>query len=201
MSTQETAALIESVNNMTATVAGKMGQIDQRMDKAESDTQSAIDRLNAGHLDSLILVKNQNAIDLGIPTKLYQRLVAYWTGQGDGGGTVWVDAVKLQTNYQGHYIKVNISTYQRGYQSGISGTVNIRAATNNFANPKVDKFIITNESAADVSAYFRITDYDGTVIVPDENGVHQVPEGTKIKIQTKLTQYWQMSAIVDIQTL
>lgn len=37
MSTQETAALIESVNNMTATVAGKMGQIDQRMNTAESD--------------------------------------------------------------------------------------------------------------------------------------------------------------------
>ncbi|QYJ72457.1 hypothetical protein K0H59_05215 [Shewanella sp. FJAT-51649] len=37
MSTQETAALIESVNQMTATVAGKMGQIDQRMTNAESD--------------------------------------------------------------------------------------------------------------------------------------------------------------------
>ncbi|MEL4255222.1 hypothetical protein AAEH95_08950 [Shewanella xiamenensis] len=31
MSTQETAALIESVNQMTATVAGKMGQIDQKV--------------------------------------------------------------------------------------------------------------------------------------------------------------------------
>jgi len=37
MSTQDTAALIESVNNMTATVAGKMGQIDQRMNVAEQD--------------------------------------------------------------------------------------------------------------------------------------------------------------------
>ncbi|CAK2830246.1 putative Tail fiber protein [Vibrio crassostreae] len=34
MSTQDTAALIESVNNMTATVAGKMGEIDQKVDKA-----------------------------------------------------------------------------------------------------------------------------------------------------------------------
>lgn len=32
MSTQETAALIESVNQMTATVAGKMGEIDQKID-------------------------------------------------------------------------------------------------------------------------------------------------------------------------
>lgn len=35
MSTQETAALIESVNQMTATVAGKMGQIDQKVIAAE----------------------------------------------------------------------------------------------------------------------------------------------------------------------
>lgn len=40
MSTQETAALIESVNNMTATVAGKMGDIDQRMTTAENDFNS-----------------------------------------------------------------------------------------------------------------------------------------------------------------
>ncbi|USD30873.1 hypothetical protein J8Z24_18095 [Pseudoalteromonas sp. SCSIO 43201] len=37
MSTQEIGALIQSVNNMTGTVAGKMGQIDQRMDQAETE--------------------------------------------------------------------------------------------------------------------------------------------------------------------
>lgn len=37
MSTQDTAALIESVNNMTATVAGKIGEIDQRVNQAESE--------------------------------------------------------------------------------------------------------------------------------------------------------------------
>lgn len=37
MSTQDTAALIESVNNMTATVAGKMGEIDQRVVIAEQE--------------------------------------------------------------------------------------------------------------------------------------------------------------------
>ena len=35
MSTQETADLIESVNNMTATVVGKVGEIDKRVDAAE----------------------------------------------------------------------------------------------------------------------------------------------------------------------
>lgn len=36
MSTQETAALIESVNQMTATVAGKMAQIDQKVVVAQT---------------------------------------------------------------------------------------------------------------------------------------------------------------------
>lgn len=36
MSTQDTAALIASVNGMTATVAGKMGQIDQKVTAAEA---------------------------------------------------------------------------------------------------------------------------------------------------------------------
>lgn len=42
MSTQETAALIESVNQMTATVAGKMGQIDQKVAFAEQKFNSNI---------------------------------------------------------------------------------------------------------------------------------------------------------------
>lgn len=42
MSTQETAALIEAVNNMTATVAGKMGQIDQKVAEAVQKTDSFI---------------------------------------------------------------------------------------------------------------------------------------------------------------
>lgn len=42
MSTQETAALIESVNNMTATVAGKMGEIDTKVDEAVNAVPQAI---------------------------------------------------------------------------------------------------------------------------------------------------------------
>ncbi|MDI7855084.1 hypothetical protein ACSTID_14690 [Vibrio parahaemolyticus] len=197
----EFAALVESNRRLTETVEGKAGEIDQRVEQFEQESQAAIDRLNQGNLESLILVKNQNAIDLGLPTKPYQRFVAYWTGQGDGGATAWVDLTKLQTNYQGHYIKVNMSTYQRGTQNGISGTVNIRCATSNFVNPKVDNFIISNESSADVSSYFRLVNMDGTIISPDESGVYSVPEGTKVKVQVKVTVYWQLSAVVDVQTL
>lgn len=46
MSTQETAALIESVNNMTATVAGKMGEIDQKVDEATASVPSTIKNMS-----------------------------------------------------------------------------------------------------------------------------------------------------------
>lgn len=42
MSTQEIGALIQSVNDMTGTVAGKMSQIDQRVADAESEYQALI---------------------------------------------------------------------------------------------------------------------------------------------------------------
>lgn len=40
MSTQEIGELIGSVNDLTQTVAGKVGEIDQRMDEAEQDFES-----------------------------------------------------------------------------------------------------------------------------------------------------------------
>lgn len=45
MSTQETAALIESVNNMTATVAGKMGEIDQSVVDATNNFNQKINEV------------------------------------------------------------------------------------------------------------------------------------------------------------
>ncbi|NRD72695.1 hypothetical protein HQQ94_05415 [Shewanella sp. VB17] len=42
MSTQETGALIESVNNMTATVTGKMGEIDKKVNHATESVPNAI---------------------------------------------------------------------------------------------------------------------------------------------------------------
>jgi hypothetical protein len=44
MSTQDTAALIASVNSMTATVAGKMGQIDNKIDEMDTRFQSEVDK-------------------------------------------------------------------------------------------------------------------------------------------------------------
>lgn len=42
MSTQDTAALIESVNNMTATVAGKMGEIDNKVVELENSVPNTV---------------------------------------------------------------------------------------------------------------------------------------------------------------
>ncbi|MGI2068099.1 hypothetical protein [Shewanella sp. MF08487] len=42
MSTQETAALIASVNQMTATVAGKVGQIDSKIDEMDTRFESEL---------------------------------------------------------------------------------------------------------------------------------------------------------------
>ncbi|MGL1164899.1 hypothetical protein ACSTKZ_15145 [Vibrio parahaemolyticus] len=44
MSTQEIGALIDSVNEMTATVAGKMGEIDQKVDQSIEEFQSEVDK-------------------------------------------------------------------------------------------------------------------------------------------------------------
>ncbi|EOD9110299.1 hypothetical protein ACJRNF_004600 [Vibrio parahaemolyticus] len=47
MSTQEIGALIESVNEMTGTVAAKMGEIDNRVDEAEQEYRNLIDGIRS----------------------------------------------------------------------------------------------------------------------------------------------------------
>ncbi|NRD72693.1 hypothetical protein HQQ94_05405 [Shewanella sp. VB17] len=51
MSTQETGALIKSVNNMTATVAGKMGEIDKKVNAAKSSFNSWMDTTKAVNIN------------------------------------------------------------------------------------------------------------------------------------------------------
>ncbi|MEL4429505.1 hypothetical protein [Shewanella mangrovisoli] len=73
MSTQETAALIESVNNMTATVAGKMGQIDQKVETSKQDYESF--KANADSRFRRSLANSGNMIKLDLrhlnPDKFY----------------------------------------------------------------------------------------------------------------------------------
>lgn len=58
MSTQETAALIESVNNMTATVAGKMAQIDQKTQENTAKVDTELARILT-KLPRIIITRNQ----------------------------------------------------------------------------------------------------------------------------------------------
>lgn len=58
MSTQDTAALIESVNNMTATVAGKMGEIDQRVVTAENEFDKFMEEAR-GEMSHILVSRNQ----------------------------------------------------------------------------------------------------------------------------------------------
>ncbi|MGR3968801.1 hypothetical protein [Shewanella sp. 1180_01] len=57
MSTQDTAALIESVNNMTATVAGKMGQIDKKVADKIAEVNGTMNNL---FLDSRFGIQPSN---------------------------------------------------------------------------------------------------------------------------------------------
>ncbi|WP_299492956.1 hypothetical protein [uncultured Shewanella sp.] len=62
MSTEQTADLIESVTELTATVAGKMGDIDNRMTQAETDYQTFKDE--ASTLFQHSLTENGDLVDL-----------------------------------------------------------------------------------------------------------------------------------------
>lgn len=58
MSTQETAALIESVNQMTATVAGKMAQIDQKTQENAAKVDFELSKIQT-KLPRLVMTHNQ----------------------------------------------------------------------------------------------------------------------------------------------
>lgn len=98
MSTQETAALIESVNNMTATVAGKMGQLDQKVLQLESAASVAI----FSEMNKEVFLNNETGKDsnngtVNSPVKsIYKALSLV-----PNGGTVIVRCLSNLTNLYG----------------------------------------------------------------------------------------------------
>ncbi|RBO82637.1 hypothetical protein [Marinomonas aquiplantarum] len=62
MSTQDTAALIESVNKMTDTVSGKVGEIDAKSLELERRVDDSLDALNL-RLPRLLVTKNMQMMD------------------------------------------------------------------------------------------------------------------------------------------
>ncbi|EMY6817441.1 hypothetical protein ABCL21_004459 [Vibrio parahaemolyticus] len=76
MSTQEIGALIESVNEMTGTVAAKMGEIDNRVDEAEQEYLDLIQGIRSD-FPFYRLTKNQEL-------KINNSLTVGTTGTPDG---------------------------------------------------------------------------------------------------------------------
>lgn len=91
MSVEENAALIESVENMTATVAGKMGKIDQKVEDSIQDMRNFIDVVNIVDRSYLIntatpaKILNANGVPLGYGAYLF---IAKVEGTGTGNTTV-----------------------------------------------------------------------------------------------------------------
>ncbi|MGR5061968.1 hypothetical protein [Photobacterium sp. DNB22_13_2] len=198
---QQIGALVEASNDLTKVVNGKIGKIDQRMDKAEKDTQATIDKLNSGHLDSLIIVKNSAGIGLLEPKDTYRRVVTQYTGDSDAGTDHFVDLFSFKTQYAGHYIKVFLSSYQRGRQLGVSGELSIRANSNPFTSPPIDEMLISFSAGDDISSYIQVLNSSGEVIEPNEHGIYSFIDMEVMTIQVLVKQYWQVSAVVDIQAM
>lgn len=64
MSTQETAALIESVNNMTATVAGKIAEIDAEVERGIVQVKTLVTKGHGNYVITGSVLANQ-WIDVG----------------------------------------------------------------------------------------------------------------------------------------
>ncbi|MEE7945127.1 hypothetical protein WOC35_19415 [Vibrio parahaemolyticus] len=190
--TQDIANMVQAANNLTGEVAGKMNAIDQRMDQAEQETDAAIARLNAGNLDSLILVKNQRGIDIGFG-KIYQRFVCAFTGESDGGGNAWMDLLKLQGDYNGQALEVNFGTYNRGNYLGANGRVAIRFASYGGTVSRMTIAAVTN----DVTSYFKVFNASGVEVVKDANGYYELGYQEKATIKVLVKQYYQVNAVVD----
>ena len=197
---QDIAALVASSDNLTQAVEGQVLQIDQKINQMISNTDAAINRLNTGHLDSLILIANKAGVDLDTVAQPYYRFLAKYTGESTGGTTKFMDLLSFSPSYGGHYIHVNLSSYMRGSITGASGFISIRAANDaNITNK--NELLISSAGGQDMTSYFQVVDESGTVIIPNPNGGYSLSEGSKIKIQVKVTHYWQLSAIVDVLSM
>jgi hypothetical protein len=85
MSTQETAALIQSVNQMTATVAGKMGQIDTKVAQKITELNTWKSGLKADQMEGV--ARYAKTIDLtGLSPDYFFPVFWSFPGNNHGGG-------------------------------------------------------------------------------------------------------------------
>ncbi|MFD2178521.1 hypothetical protein [Veronia pacifica] len=190
---QQLAEVVSSANELTEEVSGKMGQIDLNIKQAKKDTQTAIQKLNEGNLDSLVLVKNQKGIDIG-SGKTYQHFVCSYAGQSDNGDDVWMDLLHWSADYTGHVVEIKINSYHRGAHYGTSGRINVRYASR--PGEKNTATIVINEEASNIVPYFKIFDSKGNEVISNSSGVYDVDYMDKITIKVLVKRYFQVNAIV-----
>jgi hypothetical protein len=197
----EFAALVESNRRLTETVEGKVGEIDQRMDQAEQESQAAIERLNAGHLETLIFTSNKAGIDLNGDTSIYRRFYAGYSGASDGGSTQWKNLFTDKSSYSGDTYFITHSSFQRGNSTGAYGVLCVRESHSDSSgvNSVTSIFIepvTTNAAKSD----FRVVNELGEVIVPNETtGAYEIDgAGVKYSVQVYVRQYKQVNCLVDV---
>lgn len=170
MSTQETAALIESVNQMTATVAGKMAQIDASL----SASTQKIEKGQVGQVGIQLL----NLSSLGVNPPLvidqqqfphsreFQKSI-YVTGQGDAnpdgsiGTDAWVDVLEIYPSYGGLMARLEFMQAQRGLNTFIVESCLLRAVKRTVEEPS---FLQNRDGVTEV-VNFRLLDQDRNVVV------------------------------------
>ncbi|HAV1337885.1 TPA: hypothetical protein JG819_004548 [Vibrio parahaemolyticus] len=144
MSTQEIGALIDSVNEMTATVAGKMGQIDKKVDDAVKEVNEAI----------------PTAIESALTPKYYVDPV-----NGDNNHKGTSEATAFKTIYKA------ISMVKAGADGAVylmRGTHNVDVQTNVF-NKRITLVHAAGATTADTNVILNVNsainaEYNGFIL-------------------------------------
>ncbi|HGF3775507.1 TPA: hypothetical protein ACF37B_004443 [Vibrio parahaemolyticus] len=198
---QQVTALVEASNKLTSAVNGKIGQIDQRMDQAEQETQAAIDRLNAGHLQTLIFTSNKAGIDLVGDTSMYRRFYAGFTGGSDGTVDKWITLLSDRSAYSGDTYFITHSSFQRGYSTGSYGVLCVRESHSDSSGVNsVTSIFIESVTSNAAKSDFRVVNELGEEVVPNETtGAYEIDgAGVKYSIQVYVRQYKQVNCLVDV---
>ena len=132
MSTQDTAALIESVNNMTATVAGKMGEIDKEVSDAKKDFEA-------------FKVSSDNRYALQKRNTQLLRV--------DGDQNYWYPVLIQQPNGASFYLRRYVNA-DSGTYGNWNGTLEFHFRANdreyggNYGYVMVDMYLVSGKSAS-----------------------------------------------------
>ncbi|MGL1407033.1 hypothetical protein ACSTIX_10645, partial [Vibrio parahaemolyticus] len=168
---------------------------------AEQDTQEAIDRLNAGHLETLIFTSNKARIDLVGDASIYRRFYAGYSGESDGGADKWQTLFTDQSSYSGDTYFITHSSFQRGQSTGSYGVLCIRESHSNSSGVNsVTSVFIEPITTGAVKSDFRVVNELGEEVIPNETtGAYEIDgAGVRYSVQVFVRKYKQVNCLVDI---